>query len=255
MSTDKLAGQVSVIVPVFNEETYVCQVIDRVLSRPEPGEVIVIDDASSDGTVKQLETYKDNPRVKLLYHDVNQGKGAAVTYGISSATLPYVIIQDADFEYDTADYPTVLAPLAEGKAEVVYGSRFMGTPGRVRYFRHEMGNKLLTFISNVFTDIHLSDMETCYKAFKREVIQNINLSSKRFGIEVEFTAKIAKSRRLNIYEVPISYNPRRYNEGKKITWKDGISALYHIVKINWFENTREFYKKPWDDILGPPQEY
>ena len=255
MTKSKLAGKVSIIIPVFNEEQYVCQVIDRVLSRPEPGEIIIIDDASSDGTKQQLGIYKDNPRIKLLFHAINQGKGAAVTYGISSATLPYVLIQDADFEYDTADYPTVLAPLVEGKADVVYGSRFMGTPGRVRYFRHEMGNKFLTFISNIFTDIHLSDMETCYKAFKREVIQNINLSAKRFGIEVEFTAKIAKSRRLNIYEVPISYNPRRYNEGKKITWKDGISALYHIVKINIFENKQHFYKQPWDEILGTPKDY
>ncbi len=255
MGAANLNGQVSIIIPVFNEEQYVCQVIDRVLARPEPGEIIVIDDASSDGTKEQLAAYQDNPRVKLLFHEINRGKGAAVIYGIQSATMPYVLIQDADFEYNPADYPKVLEPLADGLADVVYGSRFMGTPGRVRYFRHEMGNKFLTFISNIFTDIHLSDMETCYKAFKREVIQNINLSSQRFGIEVEFTAKIAKARRLNIYEVPISYNPRRYTDGKKITWKDGISALYHIVKINLFENPRNFYKRPWDEVLGPPKSY
>ncbi len=239
----------TVIIPVYNEEKTVAGILTRVLERPETAEIIVVDDASKDQTRKQIEPFLENSKIKFLYQEKNQGKGAAVRRAIGEATSSYVIIQDADFEYTPEDYPSVLEPLALDKADVVYGSRFMGTPGMARYFRHEMGNKFLTFISNLFTDIHLSDMETCYKAFKREVVQNLNLESNRFGIEVEITAKIAKSRTLRIYETPITYNPRRYNEGKKITWKDGISALYHIVKYNVFADKSKFYKKPWNEIL------
>jgi glycosyltransferase involved in cell wall biosynthesis len=239
----------SVIIPVFNEEKTVAGIIERVLSRPEPAELIIVNDASTDETEKIIEPFLKNERVKFFSQTQNCGKGAAVRRGIEEATAPYLIIQDADFEYSPDDYPLILEPLISGKADVVYGSRFMGTPGIVRYFRHEMGNKFLTFISNIFTDIHLSDMETCYKAFKREVIQNLNLEANRFGIEVELTAKIAKARQLRIYETPISYNPRKYNEGKKITWKDGVSALYHILKFNVFSNSSGFYKKTWDEVL------
>lgn len=239
----------SVVMPVFNEFSTIDDIISRVMGRPETGELIIIDDFSSDGTRDKLKDYEGKPGIKILYQEVNQGKGAAVTRGFAAATMPFVIVQDADKEYSPNDYPLVLEPLVSGKADVVYGSRFMGTAGMVRYFRHEMGNKFLTFISNVFTDIHLTDMETCYKAFKREVIQNINLNAQRFGIEVEFAAKLSRARCLRIYEVPISYNPRRYNEGKKITWKDGVSALYHIVKYNWLDNRKKFYKRPWDDVL------
>ncbi len=239
----------SVIVPVYNEENTIVQLLNSVLARPEVGEVIAVNDASKDKSWEKLQTFADNPRVKLLNQAVNQGKGAALIRGFAEATKPFVIVQDADFEYDPAEYPKVLKPLIENQADVVYGSRFMGTPGMVRFFRHEMGNKFLTFFSNVFSDINLSDMETCYKAFKREVIQNLNLSSQRFGIEVEMTAKLAAARMLRIWQEPISYRPRRYDEGKKITWKDGVAALWHIVKFNVFAPESEFYKRPWSEVL------
>jgi glycosyltransferase involved in cell wall biosynthesis len=242
--------RLTVVIPVYNEEATIEAVIKRVKERPETGEIIIVEDASTDNTREKLKAFEGSEGIKILYQDYNQGKGAAVTRAFPEATKDFVIIQDADFEYTPEDWPTVLTPLAEGKADVVYGSRFMGTPGMCRYFRHEMGNKFLTFWSNVFSDIHLSDMETCYKAFRREVIQNLNLESKRFGIEVEFTAKLAKARLLRIWEVPVTYQPRRYNEGKKITWKDGISALYHILKYNLFSSKSKFYKKPWEEVLG-----
>lgn len=241
--------KLSVIVPVFNEEKTVAELVKRVLARPETGEIIIIDDGSRDNTRGELEALSGIPGVKIIYQEVNRGKGSAVIRGIPEATMPYVIIQDADFEYNPDDYPLVLTPLLQGKADVVYGSRFMGTPGQVRYFRHEMGNKVLTFFSNLCSDIHLTDMETCYKCFRREILQNLNLNSRRFGIEVELTAKLARSRRLRIWDVPISYNPRKYNEGKKITWKDGISAICQIVKYNIFADKRKFYKRPWDEVL------
>jgi glycosyltransferase involved in cell wall biosynthesis len=240
----------SVIIPVFNEADTVEDVIARVRARPETGEIIVVDDGSSDNTREKLKQFENEPDIKIFYQDVNQGKGAAVIRGINKATRDFVIIQDADFEYNPEDWPVVLKPLLDGKADVVYGSRFMGTPGMARFFGHEMGNKFLTFVSNVFSDLHLSDMETCYKAFRREVVQNLNLQSKRFGIEVEFTAKLAKARIIRIWNVPISYTPRGFSAGKKITWKDGISALYHIVKYNVFSDSRKFYKKPWPEVLG-----
>ena len=163
--------------------------------------------------------------------------------------MPFVMVQDADFEYTPEDYPTVLAPLLAGKADVVYGSRFMKGPGQVRYFRHEMGNRFLTFWSNFFSDIHLSDMETCYKAFRKEVIQNLILTSERFGIEVEMTAKLAKAKCLRIWDVPISYFPRSYNEGKKIGWRDGVAALWHILRFNCFTSLEKSIRKPWNEVL------
>lgn len=245
-------ASLSVVMPVYNEEKTICEIINLVLARPEVGELLIIDDASTDTSWEQLQKFKDDPRVKLLKQEVNHGKGAAITRGFAEATGDYVIIQDADFEYDPEDYPLVIQPLVNGKADAVYGARFMNSPGQVRYFRHEMGNKFLTFLSNLFSDIHLSDMETCYKAFRREVIQNLILTSERFGIEVELTAKLARSRELRIWEVPISYNPRRYDEGKKIGWKDGVAALWHIIRFNCFSSDKKSFRRPWSDVLKKP---
>ncbi|MDR0933394.1 MAG: glycosyltransferase family 2 protein [Victivallales bacterium] len=244
------AGTLSVVMPAYNEEQTIETIVERVLSRVEVGELLIVNDASTDRTWEVLQKFADNPRIRLFNQAVNQGKGAALIRGFAEAQKPFVIVQDADFEYTPEDYPTVLAPLLAGQADVVYGSRFMGTPGQVRFFRHEMGNKFLTFLSNWFSDIHLSDMETCYKAFRREVIQNLKLESNRFGIEVELTAKLARSRRLRIWEVPISYNPRRFDEGKKIGWKDGVAALCHIVRFNWFTSDKDSFVRPWNEIPG-----
>lgn len=242
-------ASLSVVMPVYNEEATICEIVSLVLARPEVGELLIIDDASKDNSWEQLQKFRNDPRVKLLRQEVNRGKGAAIIRGFAAASKDYVIIQDADFEYTPEDYPLVIQPLVNGKAEVVYGARFMNSPGQVRYFRHEMGNKFLTFLSNVFSDIHLSDMETCYKAFRREVIQNLKLTSERFGIEVEMTAKLARSRKLRIWEVPISYQPRRYDEGKKIGWKDGFAALWHIIRFNCFSSDEKSFNRPWDEVL------
>ena len=239
----------TVVMPVYNEEKTIITIVEKVLERPEVGELIIVNDASKDNSWEKLQTFAGNPRVRLLNQEVNRGKGAALIRGFAEATKPFVMVQDADFEYTPEDYPAVLAPLVSGKADVVYGSRFMGTPGQVRFFRHEMGNKFLTFWSNFFSDIHLSDMETCYKAFKKEVIQNLVLTSERFGIEVEMTAKLAKAKTLCIWEVPISYAPRSYNEGKKIGWRDGVAALWHILRFNCFTSLEESLKKPGDEVL------
>lgn len=240
----------SVVMPAYNERDTISEIIRRVLARPEVGELVIVEDGSSDGTWEALEALRDSdPRLRLFRQPKNMGKGAALIRGFSEAMLPFVIVQDADFEYDPEDYPEVLAPLLAGKADAVYGSRFMSTPGQVRYFRHEMGNKFLTFWSNFFSDIHLSDMETCYKAFRREVLANLILKSARFGIEVEITAKLARSRRLRLWEVPISYQPRRYDEGKKIGWRDGVAALVHILHYNVFVSDRDCFRRPWEEVL------
>ena len=238
--------------PVYNEEETLALILDEVLARPETAEVIIVDDASKDKSVDVIKEYQARfpDRIKTFFHEVNLGKGAAIRHGFDLAEAPIVIVQDADREYSPEDYPVILKPIVSGKADVVFGSRFQGGPGRVLYFRHQLGNKFLTFLSNLVTDLNLTDMETCYKAFRREVIQNLVLTLNRFGIEVEITAKIAKFRRLKIYEVPISYNGRTYEEGKKVTWKDGIAALWFMFKFNVLTPWSSCIKKPWNEVLG-----
>ena len=217
--------------PCFNERATVELLIDRVLESPWVEEVIVIDDGSTDGTRELLEKL-DRPRVRVHLHEINRGKGAALRTGFALATAPYVIVQDADLEYDPVEYGVLLEPLEAGLADVVYGSRFMsGRPHRVLYFWHSLGNRGLTIASNMLTDLNLTDMETCYKAFRREVIQSLELEEDRFGFEPEVTAKLARTS-LRIYEVGISYYGRTYADGKKIGWRDGVRAIYCIVKYS-----------------------
>ena len=225
---------VSVIIPCFNEKETLTKILKKVQnSKIDIKEIIIIDDHSTDGTVEILESIQ-NPLIKIYYHTYNKGKGAALRTGFAKATGDICIVQDADLEYDPDDYPILIKPILDDKADVVFGSRFQGgSPHRVVYFWHRIGNGFLTLLSNILTDLDLSDMETCYKVFKREVIQSIRIQENRFGFEPEITAKIAK-KNLRIYEVGIAYYGRTYSEGKKITWKDGIRAIYCILKYNLF---------------------
>ena len=225
--------KLSIVIPVYNEAATISQIVDMVRS-VEVGmdkEILLVDDCSRDGTRAVLEKMgQAQADLKVLFHEVNQGKGAALRTGFAAATGDVVLIQDADLEYDPKEYPRLLQPIVEGHADVVYGSRFLGGGAhRVVFYWHYLGNRLLTTLSNMTTNLNLTDMEVCYKVFKRAVIQSIPLRENRFGFEVEITAKIAR-RKLKIYEVPISYYGRDYSEGKKIGWKDGFSALRCIVK-------------------------
>jgi glycosyltransferase involved in cell wall biosynthesis len=227
--------RLSIVIPCYNEEKTIRTIVDAVRASPyESKEIIVVDDCSRDNTRAILKSEIAPLVDKILYHEVNQGKGAALRTGIQAATGDIVVIQDADLEYDPNEYPLLVEPILHDKADVVFGSRFMGgQPHRVLYFWHRLGNGFLTLLSNMFTNLDLTDMETCYKVFRREIIQGIAIEENRFGFEPEITAKLAKTR-CRIYEVGISYYGRTYEEGKKIGWKDGFRALYCIVKYNLF---------------------
>jgi glycosyltransferase involved in cell wall biosynthesis len=234
MSNDEIAPCLSVVMPVFNEEATIAKIIETVLAQRPVQELIVVDDCSRDGTWKALQAIEGmDKRLKLVRHEKNQGKGAALRTGFGHASAPIVIIQDADTEYNPQEYHLVLAPILTGKADVVYGSRFIGSGAhRVLYYWHSVGNKFLTTLSNMATNLNLTDMETCYKTFRREVLEKIQIEENRFGFEPEITAKVSKLR-VRVYEVAISYHGRTYDEGKKINWRDGFSALRCILKYNF----------------------
>ncbi len=242
--------RVSIVIPVYNEKSTIDEILRRVLDTEVPKEVIVVDDCSTDGTRQILENMAARQAngeayapaqdtsgdielrdLRFFFQTPNQGKGAALRLGFAQATGNIVLVQDADLEYDPRDYGVLLGPIIDGRADVVYGSRFLSGPQRVHYFWHYVANRMLTLLSDIFTNLKLTDMETCYKVFRREVLQGIELKSNRFGFEPEITAKIAKHK-WRIYEVPISYAGRTYEEGKKITWKDGMQALWYIVRYS-----------------------
>ena len=224
---------VSVVMPVYNEAATVAEIVRTVLAQSCVAQLIIVDDASTDGTWEALGGFNADSRILTIRHDVNQGKGAALRTGISMATARLVLIQDADLEYDPGDYPLLIQPILLGRADVVFGSRFLGGGSRrVLYYWHYVGNRFLTVISNMATNLNLSDMETCYKVFRRETIQAIRIQEDRFGFEPEITAKVARAA-VRIYEVPVSYYGRTYAEGKKINWRDGVRALICILKYNF----------------------
>jgi len=235
--------KISIVIPAYNEGDTIHLILDKVaavnLIYDIEKEVIIVNDCSKDHTEEAILNYINNTNLNIQYfkHTFNQGKGAALHTGISKATGEYLIIQDADLEYDPEEYNDLLKPVIQGHADVVYGSRFMGSnPHRILFFWHTIGNKFLTFLSNLFTNLNLTDMETCYKLFDTKIIQSITLKEKRFGFEPEVTAKIARVPKVRIYEVGISYYGRTFEEGKKIGWKDGVRALYCILKYNMFKN-------------------
>lgn len=234
--------KLSIVIPAYNEGKTIHLILDKVKNVALDGgmekEVIIVNDCSKDDTVEAVERYmKANPDLNIVFyqHEVNKGKGAALHTGIEKATGDIVVIQDADLEYNPKEFNILLQPITDGFADVVYGSRFMGgNPHRILFFWHTIGNKFLTFLSNMFTNLNLTDMETCYKMFRREIIQGLDLKEKRFGFEPEVTAKIARIPKIRIYEVGISYYGRTYEEGKKIGWKDGFRAIWCILKYNLF---------------------
>ncbi len=223
--------KLSVIIPVYNEVKTIASIVEKVKGSPFEKEILVVDDGSTDGTREVIERFKDH--VRLFFHDRNRGKGAAIRTAIPHITGDIVIIQDADLEYDPSEYPRLLSPILDGKADVVFGSRFSGETRRVLFFWHAVGNKIITTLSNMLTDLNLSDMETGYKVFRAEILKKVKIESDRFGFEPEITAKVAKMG-CRIYEVSISYWGRSYSEGKKIKWKDGLAAIYWILKYNLF---------------------
>ena len=224
----------SVVMPVFNEEKTLEEIVGRVQAVDLEKEIIAVDDCSRDGSGDVLASLcRKWPNLRVVRHEVNRGKGAAIATGLKAVRGDVVIIQDADLEYDPSEYFTLLAPILDGRADVVYGSRFLGGPHRVHLYFHYVANRFLTFVSNVFTNLNLTDMETCYKVLRREVADRLDLQSSRFGVEPEITAKVARMR-ARVYEVPISYSGRDYSEGKKIGWRDGLRAFYCIIKYNLF---------------------
>ncbi|MFP4056847.1 MAG: glycosyltransferase family 2 protein [Candidatus Brocadiia bacterium] len=221
--------KLSVVVPVYNERDTVAEAVRRVQATALAHEILVVDDGSTDGTREALESV-GGEAVRVLRHETNRGKGRAVRTGFQAATGDIVLVQDADLEYDPADYPQLLEPIVAGRADVVIGSRFLGGPHRVLYFWHYVGNRLLTTLSNMLTNLNLTDMECCYKVFRADVLARLRLTSERFGIEPELVARVAKLG-CRIYEVPVSYHGRDYAAGKKITWKDGLAAIWHILRF------------------------
>jgi glycosyltransferase involved in cell wall biosynthesis len=225
--------KLSIVIPVYNEKHTLATLLTRVEAVDYEKEIVLVDDYSTDGTREIVETYKDKKGYTVFMHPHNQGKGAALRTGFAQASGDIIIIQDADLEYDPKDYGKLLEPILDGRADVVYGSRFLGGPHRVLFFWHYLGNMALTLLSNIMTNLNLTDMETCYKAFTRQVLDSINLKCDRFGFEPEFTSKVAKLK-FRIYEVPISYSGRDYAEGKKIGWKDGVAAIWFIIRFRFF---------------------
>jgi glycosyltransferase involved in cell wall biosynthesis len=226
--------KLSVVIPVYNEKSTILELLDRVRSIDLAKEIIIVDDYSTDGTREILQGLPVAEDLKIILQPRNQGKGAALRTGFGAVTGDIVVIQDADLEYDPAEYVNLIQPIVANKADVVFGSRFLGGPHRVLLFWHSVGNRILTTLSNMITDLNLTDMETCYKVFRADILKQITFCENRFGFEPEFTAKVGKAR-YRIYEVPISYSGRDYSEGKKIGWKDGVAAIYFILKYGFFD--------------------
>jgi len=240
MTTIEHFPSLSVVIPVYNEESTINKILNAVSAQDIVTEIVVVDDSSKDTSaekikqaIDRLESEKPDLKVIFLQNEKNQGKGSSLRKGFQHTTSEVIVIQDADLEYNPQEYTTLIRPIADEQADVVYGSRFIGGTHRVLYFWHYLGNKMLTLLSNMFSNLNLTDMETCYKMFRREILENIEFKSNRFGFEPEFTAKVARAR-LRIYELPISYYGRTYNDGKKITWRDGLAAIFHIIRYNIF---------------------